>query len=124
MAELLSAAELTALRADVLGLLPGTAIISRLTTSVGTAGFPARTYAAVGTAVCRLDPVANRSAGGGIVASQDALAYYRTLTVPYNTDLRANDRVTIDTRVYSVTRLDDDHDARIVRRAEMVKADL
>ncbi len=123
MAELLSAAELTALRADVLGLLPGTAIISRLTTSVGTAGFPARTYAAVGTAVCRLDPMAVKGQPG-ITASQDALSYYRQLTVPYNTDLRANDRVTIDTRVYSVTRLDDDHDARIVRRAEMVKADL
>lgn len=123
MAELLSAAELTALRADVLGLLPGTAIISRLTASVGTAGFPARTYAAVGTAVCRLDPMAVKGQPG-ITASQDALSYYRQLTVPYNTDLRANDRVTIDTRVYSVTRLDDDHDARIVRRAEMVKADL
>lgn len=123
MAELLSAAELTALRADVLGLLPGTAIISRLTTSVGTAGFPARTYAAVGTAVCRLDPMAVKGQPG-ITASQDALSYYRQLSIPWSTDIRANDHVTIGTREYAIDSLDDDHDARIVRRAVLVELDV
>lgn len=122
MATLLSATELTALRAEMTGLMPGTCVIQRFTATVGSAGFAAKAYAAVGTAICRVDPKSSEGRAG-VVASQDALKIFRQLTVPWNTDLRADDRVVYDDRTYSVVRLDDDHALNAVVRAEIVKVD-
>ena len=122
MATLLSATELTALRAEMTGLMPGTCVIQRFTATVGSAGFAAKAYAAVGTAICRVDPLKNRN-NASVTANQSAISFYRQLTVPWNTDLRADDHVVIGAREYAVDSLDDDHDARAVLRAVLVEVD-
>lgn len=120
---MLSDAELAALRQDMLDLMPDSCVIQRPTETVGSAGFPSRTYNAVGTVVCRLDPL-KRQATQEVIALQEALTYYRQLTVPYDTDLRAEDKVVIGTRSYEVRQLDDDHSLRAVRRAVVVETEV
>lgn len=120
---MLNDAELAALRADMLDLMPDSCVIQRPTATVGSAGFAAKTYSAVGTTACRLDPL-KKQLDKEVIAMQETTAYYRQLTVPYDTDLRAEDKVVIGTRSYEVRQLDDDHSLRAVRRAVVVETEV
>lgn len=120
---MLTSDELATLRAEMLDLMPDTCVIQRPATTVGSAGFAAKTYSAVGTAACRLDPL-KKQLDKEVLAMQETTAYYRQLTVPYDTDLRAEDKVVIGGRTYEVRQLDDDHSLRAVRRAVVVKTEV
>ncbi len=122
MPEMLPAAELAQLRTDVLELMPDTAVISR--GSAGTAethGYNSTvTYAAIGTASARLDPLSRGNQNNDVIASHEAAADFRQLTVPYSTDIARGDRVVIGGRTSDIRSLDDDHSLRAVRRAVLV----
>lgn len=97
---LLSAVELTAMRAVQSDTLPDTAVISRNTpTSDGMGGWT-DAWAAVGTVDGRLAP-----SGGGaesLMAERITDTDAWNITLPYGTDVTAKDRVSIDGRSFEV----------------------
>ena len=80
--------------------LPGTAVISRNTpTSDGMGGWT-DAWAAIGTVDGRVSP-----SGGGserLIAEQITDDDAWNITLPYNTDVTAKDRITIDSRTFEV----------------------
>lgn len=117
---MLTDAELAQLRSDVLELLPGSAVIQR--ESRGTAdayGYGGSvSYAAVGTVAARVDPLA--ASARETIGARDTDTEFRQLTVPYNADIAAGDRVVFDGRTYEIRTLSDNHSLRAVRRAVLV----
>ena len=113
-------AELAQLRSDILETLDTTVVIHRVTR--GTAdpyGYDgSATWAAVGTAAARVDPL--RQAGREIAGAKEAATDFRQLTVAYATDIVQGDRVVYGSKTYEIRTLSDDHSLRAVRRAELV----
>lgn len=101
MTGLLSAAELASQRAVQTGNLPDTAIISRYTSASDGAGGVTETWAAVGTADCRL-------ASGGLTAAERAVAEKLSavstwiVTLPQGTSVTEKDRIAISSRTFEV----------------------
>lgn len=120
MSLMLSAAELAGLRAEVRGLLPDTAVISRATTTTNSSGAWSETYSAAGTVVCRLDPF-KMATGEQVIAAQERGRAWYQLSVPWDADLRDGDRVTVSSVTYELVQVHDDHSQRLVRRAIVSK---
>lgn len=118
---MLTARELAQLRADMVELLPGTAIIRRPTSSVNDAGVVAQTFAAVGTVIARVDPANATDFGRGVVAGREASTAYFQLTVEWDTDIAEGDRVTFGGETMEITLLHDLHESRAVRRALLAR---
>lgn len=117
---MLSADELADLRVEALGLLPGTAIILRPTSTVTASGAWSETTSAAGTVAARLDPY-QMTTGEQVIALQErGRAWYR-LTLPWDADLRDGDRVSVADVTYELVQVHADHDQRIVRRAIVSK---
>lgn len=100
---MLTAAELTAMRAVQIAALPGTAVIERATlASDGMGGFDA-SWAAVGTVAARLYPrevraIAESAAGGAAVISTSRWF----VTLPVGSTVTAKDRLVISGRSWEV----------------------
>jgi len=114
-------AELTQLRADILETLDTTVVIQRVTHGTadpygygGTA-----TWAAIGTAAARVDPLRD-SRSREVVGAKESATDYRQLTVAYDTTIAQGDRVVYGSKTYEIRTLSDDHSLRAVRRAELV----
>lgn len=119
---MLTDAELTQLRADVLETLVSTCAIYRPSSSVDSHYFAGETNgAAVATVACRLDPFTARNDIQGMLAGREANRAYFQLTVPWDADLRDGDHVTISGESLEVLQLFDIHSDRIVKRALVVK---
>lgn len=116
----LTDAELTQLRADAADLLPDTCDIVRRTITNDQGHASESTATAVSATPCRLDP-AQRGEVDGMVNEQERGENYYRLTVGWNIDLRDGDQITFDSDTYRVVLLQDDHSARMVRRALVVK---
>ena len=98
---LLSAGELTAMRSEQSGTLPGTAVISRNSpTSDGMGGWT-DAWAAVGTVLGRLAP-ASASGAERMVADRITGEDAWVITLPQGTDVTERDRVVIDSRTFEV----------------------
>jgi hypothetical protein len=120
---MLSQAELDALRADIETLtLPGTAIIQRATEANDGYGEAVKTWAAVGTVVCRIDPIGSmRTSGGNLIALQEkGKAYYQFSTI-WDADMNDGDRVVSGGLTYELIQLHENHDLRAVKRAILVR---
>lgn len=113
-------AELAQLRSDILETLDTTVVIHRVTRGTAdTYGYGgSATWAAVGTAAARVDPL--RQTGREIAGAKEAATDFRQLTVAYATDIAQGDRVVYGSRTYEIRTLSDDHSLRAVRRAELV----
>lgn len=97
----LSAGELAAMRSEQSDTLPGTAVISRNTpTSDGMGGWT-DAWAAVGTVDGRL-AAASESGAERLVAERITEEDAWVITLPYNADVTARDRVQIDSRTFEV----------------------
>jgi SPP1 family predicted phage head-tail adaptor len=96
--------ELTRLHADVANLLPGSAVIQRLTEASDGQGGMAQSWAACGTVACRL---VAKSGNTRALGSQNETVGAYTLTVPHDTDIVASDRVVVDSVNYRVLFVDD-----------------
>jgi len=115
--------ELADLRREVLGLLPDTAVIERAAGTVDSStGAWADVYAPAGTVVCRIDPIPLAMVGAGaIIAGQETARAWFQLSVPWDADIQANDRVTIGDVTFEIIQLHTDHSMRIVRRVVLSK---
>lgn len=111
----LSDAELAAIRADVLNLLPDTCNLLTVTnTSDGQGGFT-QTWGTVDTCVkCRLDPIRGSEQIAG-----EAIRPFHTfvLTLPYDVTITEQYRVEIGTYTYNVTSIDPNKSWRASVRA-------
>lgn len=118
---MLTSRELTQARSDVLVTLTDTCAIQRATEAVDAYGYTAKTWTTAASAVlCRFDPFARQDGAGQIAMQEQGRAWYQ-LTLAWDTDLRDGDRVAYGGDTYEVLQLHDDHSARIVRRAMLVK---
>lgn len=118
---MLTAAELTQLRADVAELMPDTCDIERNSSSVDSAGFESESWAVqVDDTPCRIDPY-NKQFSSGIVGEREENITWWQLTVSWNVDIADGDRVIFGSDTYQIVQLHDDHSNRIVRRALLAK---
>jgi len=119
---MLTANELTQLRNDVIETLPGTAVIKRAVTSVSDAGVPVQAFAAVGTVLCRVDPVPrSMDVRRGVLAEREATTTYFQLTVKWDADIVEGDQVVFASETLEITSLNDIQDDRIVKRAVVAR---
>lgn len=116
---LISTSDLVWMRAQVAQTLPDTAIIKAVTTVSDGAGGRTPTWAAVtgGTVSCRIDPLGSSAAADAVIASQEAITTHYQLTVPHDAPIAQNNQVEINSDVYEVVSLYEDHSWRVSRRA-------
>lgn len=120
----LTNAQLARFRADVLKMLPDTAVIEAYTRASDGAGGWSETWAPVtgGTVAARLDPLTTRNSQA-IESGQEVLVSQRQLTLPYDAPIDDESRVVIHGETYDVVTLDEDHSWRVSRRAVVTKRD-
>jgi head-tail adaptor len=121
MAGLLNASELTAMRSLAETMLPSTCTIQTPTrTSDGMGGFTnswANTYTLV---PCKL------SAGPGPTAQYGGQFQVHSewmLSVAFDQAIAGGNRAVVNSDTFEVVRVQDDHDFRILRRAELKRVD-
>jgi len=117
---MLTAAELSAMREVEESVMSSTGIIKRRTLASDGMGGYTETWAAVGTVDCdvwQINQRGNREpvTGGQVVSKSDWF-----ITVPYNTDLTARDRVEVDGRTFEITFVPNDSSWLTALRAEAV----
>jgi head-tail adaptor len=114
----LTAAELRQLQSALEDLLPDTCRIERPTTT-NTYGSTSQTWGtAVASVACRLDPDNVQSQTGEVALRETGIARY-TVTLPYDADVRDDDRLVHNSSTYNIVTLYDLHSARSVRRARV-----
>lgn len=97
-------------------LLDGECTVWRNTPAISAAGGQVENWSQVGTYPCRLMPERDRRLQQ-VIGEKDTLEVYYRLTLPYNADLRAGDRVTLDGNTYLVVALWDRHTYKTALRA-------
>lgn len=107
---ILSAAELTAMRAVEDETMSSICIIERATYSADGMGGQRETWAAVGTVVCDLYPINSRADWERYTGGQVQSTGGWFVTVPTSTDILARDRLLIDSRTFEVTFVPNDAD--------------
>lgn len=104
---LLRSGELTAMRATQAQALPDTGVIHRLSTSQNAIGETAESWAAFGTASCRLSSLsASDMARVQAVKPQVQLNSAWRLTWTHGQDVRPGDRVVVSGNTYGVIDVD------------------
>lgn len=115
----LTPAELQQFRNDIAPLLTGTAVIWRPSDASDSQGGYRQTWVPVGTAPCRVEPIARISLGteesGGIHPSS-AKSFY--VITPSGTDIRVIDRVRAYNTQYEVVGIRDPRTDEVTVRAE------
>lgn len=97
---MLSAAELTALRATLTSSLPGTVSVSRVTLASDGMGGATETWAAVSTGAGRVSPAI--SGEDRIVGGENVNEAPWTVTLPAGTNVTVRDRITAGSATYEV----------------------
>lgn len=111
--------DLTAMRADVANMLPGTAVIQAVTRTSDGAGGWSESWAAVagGTVACRLDPLGRSLSKTEVQLLRESMTIAFQLTVPHDAPVATDCRVVIGGTTYEVLSLDVYHSERVSRRA-------
>lgn len=117
---MLTADEITAMRATLDASLPGTAVISRATYASDSQGGSTATWAAAGTVIARISP-SNRQgvepiSGGGLSSESDWVG-----TFPDGTDITTKDRVTFSGLTFEVVDTDRSRTWDLAVRVDLVK---
>lgn len=113
---MLTAAELSAMRDVEESVLSSTAVIERFTTS----GWPpSETWAAVGTIACDLWPI-SRSNREMVTGGQPIQRGDWYITIPYDTDITAKDRITIAGKTFEVVFVPNDRSWDTALRVEAI----
>ncbi len=114
---MLTTTELAQMRADLLQMLPDTCVIYSATQAVDAQGAISKTWAASGTAACRLDAPRNVSQDGMQISGAALQAFRRyTLTLPYDTTIVEGQRVVHGGETYTATNVDTDKSWPVSRR--------
>lgn len=109
-------AEIDAQRTSAELTFPHSCVISRVTETADGQGGRAQTWAAIGTADCRI--VAN-SGDTKTIADRFGKVGGYTLTLPHDTDIEEQDKATIDSIVYRVVAVDLVREWRTAVRAQV-----
>lgn len=118
---MLSAAELTAMRDIEDDAMPSTAIIERYGLTTDGMGGYTEAWAAVGTVVCDLWPINKRGDREGVgIGGQPIQRADWFITMPYDTDITAKDRVTVDSRTFEVLFVPNNESWMTAKRVEAV----
>ena len=117
----LSDVEVARLRAAHTATLTATCAIWRKVKSTNDAGGPDDTWAEhIAIVACRVMP-SQLQRVLETVAGRETMSAYYWLTVPYDTDIQAEDRVIFGGEAYQVVALWADHEPRTARRAVIAK---
>lgn len=121
---LLSDAQLAQMRADVLRMLPGTAIIQAKTLVDDGGGAWSETWAAVasGTVACRVDPLP-RDAQIAALGLAEGMKVNYMLTLPYNAPIDIGNRVSYGSDTYEIRYLSASHSWNVSVRAYAARAE-
>jgi SPP1 family predicted phage head-tail adaptor len=95
----LTTAELTSMQAVQQQTMTETVVVSRRTLTSDSLGGRTDSWTTAATTVGRIAPV---SAGEAILAGQQRIVANWKITLPANTDVRNEDRLTIGSRVFEV----------------------
>jgi hypothetical protein len=114
--------ELTAMRAEAEStVMPQSGTITRITRAADSYGMLTPSGTVTIATVCGLSKASNRSRFLQNLAGRDAEINYYMLTLPWNTDIQPDDKITVENDVYAIVNLFDDHIYRIARRAVVTK---
>lgn len=103
----LTAAELTAIRADINQLMPDTCTIQSVSTSQNNIGEAVRSYSNRGTAIsCRLDPMTGPKEEYGLFGAVLETEGNWILTLPYDQTITVTDRVIKSNTTFEVVYVD------------------
>lgn len=107
---LLSSDELSAIRADVVRMLPDSCTILSPSDGVDSQGFPTTTWGtATANVACRLDPFSSMKPGEEVIISTALQARQKYLmTLPYNTAVTNRNRIAHNAYTYAVVSVDVD----------------
>lgn len=98
---MLTTDDLTAIRADIVALLPDSCEIKRLTTDSDGMGGQTESWDTQATVSCRIAP-----AGGGpqerTIANKLSSVSAWTITLPAETDVKTTDRLVVGSRAFEV----------------------
>jgi SPP1 family predicted phage head-tail adaptor len=113
---MINLADLVYMRAVVMDLLPEMGVIMRRTTTAGSQGQPVESWGTAAQWVrCRVDPL--RAGYQMLFAGAVQAVTSRVVTLPYDTDVRVADRLTVNGHVYSVEAVDVDKSWPVTARA-------
>ncbi|MBI4496310.1 MAG: head-tail adaptor protein [Chloroflexi bacterium] len=99
---MLSSSDLSALRTSLEESLPDTAVVQRVTRTADDMGGFTESWAAAGTAACRVAPLGSRTPEERVFAERIAPDVPWVITLPQGTDVTAEDRVTVGARTFEV----------------------
>lgn len=103
-------------------MLPGSAVINRNAGAVNSYYEYVDGFSAVGTVACRIDPFQKQDSKG-MAGEREANRNWYRLTLPYGTDVQADDTITIDSQDYSVVQLHDGHSLQFVTRLVVARVE-
>lgn len=117
---MLSAAELTAMRAVQVLALPATATIQRYTLQSDGMGNYDQVWAAVGTVACRVYPQNVRTMGENAASGAQVISETRWfVTLPYGTTITAKDRLRIGSRTWEIYQVNNTESWQTAVRCEV-----
>ena len=117
---MLTAGELSQMRATIETTLPGTAIIQRATLTPDGQGNSEEAWASAGTVTCRWSPLSDAEVDQG---DRVAALKVRVVTIPAGTDVTQRDRLSIGGTVHQITGIRAPRDWELSRRIECVEVD-
>jgi SPP1 family predicted phage head-tail adaptor len=117
---MLTAAELTELRAVQALALPGTAIVERQTLVADGMGGQAETWSPVGTVAARLYPMSMLGRAEPAIGGQVQSITRWDLTLPHGTDVTAADRIRYGGRAFQITNVNNDEAYQTAVRCELI----
>lgn len=120
---LLSAADLTSMRATLDESLPSTAAISRKTLASDGQGGRTETWATVATVACRVSPMETRGDDEQVQSDRPLSVGDFVITFPAGTDVRAVDRCIVDSVTYEVVKPKPRESYELCLRADAVVVD-
>lgn len=120
---MLTSSEISLMRDTIEQALPGSAVIQTATrTSDGQGGW-IPTYSASGTVAARLSPEGNLRGEEPEIAGRIGEVANLILTIPAETTITANDRVTYDGDTFEVVEIRDRTPWELSRRVRVVQVD-
>lgn len=115
---MLTARELADLRAEALDLMPSTCRIERPVVTITYGATSEAWGTAVASVACRFDPDKTRKEEN-VISDREAMVTRYQLTLPYNTDIQAGDRLIYNGGTYELIELHEQHSLNVFRRARV-----
>lgn len=120
MSALLTANDLTWMRAQQERILPGTVVVYRASLTENGMGGYRETWQAIGTATGRIYPINQRGAAEFVAGAQVISESKWAATLPVGTDVVAADRLKVGGRTWEVVKVNNDEDYMTAVRCDVI----